>query len=530
MNTPERREPALGFISAAFIVASICCLSATRAKAGTYYWDANGSTAGAGVAPSGTWGADAYWNSNSTGGGGTFITSPGSGDYLYFVAGPAANSGANAYTVTVSGTQQYANALIFQSSGAATFSGSTVNLSGGGIAVSPYAYGTTPTGPVTISAPIALQAAQAWTNNSSNSLVIGGTVTNGGNALTISGSGNTTISGAVSGSGSLTKSGQGSLTLTGSATHGGDTTLNGGALVVAYSGLLSSAGGNLYVGKSGPAAMTIQDAAAVSVGGELNVNYQHTSGVSSILTLQSGSLAVNGQTYVGRATMRTGPNTTSAAFCQSGGTATLSGLLTVGHAGTAASLYEIDGGTLHANGGMLVGRQGNGSAIIDGVGVVNVRGTGLVVGQDSSLTTGGSVSLSGGELNIGTPTHFASLTLGSGGGLANFTRSGGTMYVNGDLLVGGIATLTLDGRNGSVATSFGHTLTRISSGGAPALGLLVIVPYTGDLADTEAVSFGTAPATVNEIVGPWIVGRTSGADTSGDYLTVSSSKLVTFSG
>ncbi len=529
MNTAERREPAIRFISAAMVVAWVCCLPAMRAKAGTYYWDANGSTAGAGASPSGTWGADAFWNSNSAGNSGTFITSPGSDDSLYFVAGPAVDSGANAFTVSVSGTQ-VAKALTFQAFGAATLSGSTVNLSGGGITVSPYAYGIVPTGPVTISTPLALQAAQTWTNNSSNGLIVSGAVTNGGKALAISGPGNTTISGTVGGTGSLTKIGQGSLTLTGSATHGGDTTLNGGALVVASSGSLSSAGGNLYVGKSGPAALTIQDDASVSVGGELNVNYQHTSGVASVLTLQSGSLAVGGQTYIGRAAMRTGPSTTNAAVYQSGGTATLTGQLTVGYAGTATSLYDINGGTLNANGGMLVGRQGNGLATIDGSAVVNVGSSGLVIGQDSSLTTGGSVSLAGGELNIGTSMVSANLTLGSNGGLASFTRSGGTMYVKGDLLVGGIATLTLNGTNGSVATSFGNTLTRVSSGGAPALGLLVIVPYTGDLGDTEAVSFGTVPTTENNIVGPWVVGQTSGTDTAGDYLTVSSNKLAAFAG
>ena len=36
-----------------------CCLPAASVRAGTYYWDANGTTAGAGAAPSGTWGTGA---------------------------------------------------------------------------------------------------------------------------------------------------------------------------------------------------------------------------------------------------------------------------------------------------------------------------------------------------------------------------------------------------------------------------------------------------------------------------------------
>ena len=118
--------------------------------------------------------------------------------------------------------------------------------------------------------------------------------------------------------------------------------------------------------------------------------------MSSTLTLKSGSLAVAGtnQTIIGRANLRTGPSTTSAAFYQSGGVATLGGLLTVGYNGTAMSLLDIDAGTLNANGGMLVGdgassRAGNGLVNIHG-GTVNVsNGSGLVIGQDGSLTTNG---------------------------------------------------------------------------------------------------------------------------------------------
>ena len=64
-------------------------------------------------------GRSTFWNSNSTGGSGTFITTSGSADNLNFIAAPAANSGENPYTVTVSGSQN-ANSLVFQSAGRAT--------------------------------------------------------------------------------------------------------------------------------------------------------------------------------------------------------------------------------------------------------------------------------------------------------------------------------------------------------------------------------------------------------------------------
>ena len=74
----------------------------------------------------------------------------------------------------------------------------------------------------TINAPLTLGGSQSWTNNSSNLLTIGGTVTNGGNLLTVAGSGQTTISGAINGSGGLTLNGLGAtLTLSGANTYGG---------------------------------------------------------------------------------------------------------------------------------------------------------------------------------------------------------------------------------------------------------------------------------------------------------------------
>src|SRR5580693_7993068 len=132
------------------------------AHAATYYWDSNGTTAGAGATPNGTWGTSSYWNTSSAGGSGTFVTTSGSGDSLYFVAGPSASSGENPYTVTVTGTQA-ANSLTFQSSGAPTLSGTgIINLWGGGITVPQYSYGTTSQGSATISTTINLQAPQTW--------------------------------------------------------------------------------------------------------------------------------------------------------------------------------------------------------------------------------------------------------------------------------------------------------------------------------------------------------------------------------
>jgi autotransporter-associated beta strand protein len=346
------------------------------------------------------------------------------------------------------------------------------------------------------------------TNNAAVALTVGGN-----NATT-------TYSGVLSGSGSLTKAGIGAMTLTGSNTFTGGITVGAGSLIVASTGALTTASSNaLYVGNTGPAAMTIQDNASVTAG-ELDVNYQNTSGNSSTLTLTGGSLHVINQTFIGRAALHTDPSTTSAAVYQSGGGVTLSQKATVGFNGTAASLYDISGGTLSANGGLLVGGnsgngsngQGNGVVNIHGSGIVNISGgQGLQIGQDTTFATSGSLSLSSGTLSV-----TGDVTLGSGGGLGTLTRLGGSMSVTGNLNIDGNATVVLDATTANVATTFGGTLKCVSPG------TLVVVPQTGNLDTSEAISLaGTpAPTLTNGILGPWAIREASGTNSAGDYLTI----------
>jgi autotransporter-associated beta strand protein len=171
-----------------------------------------------------------------------------SADTLYFVAGPSTSSGENLYTVTVSGGQS-ANSLTFQSSGAPTLSGGTINLWSGGLNLPPFAFGTTPQAPVTISSIIVIQASQIWTNNSSNLLTVSGKINVGANTLTIGGVGNTVLSGVVgSGSGSLVQAGSGSLILTATNNYTGGTTITSGSLQIGdgtsgHDGAIPASGG-----------------------------------------------------------------------------------------------------------------------------------------------------------------------------------------------------------------------------------------------------------------------------------------------
>src|SRR5438445_6873137 len=86
----------------------------------TLYWDINGTTAGAGTTPTGTWGTSAFWNTlaDGTGATGAWV----SGDNAFFSAGSDASG---AFTVAVSGAQTVAAWTINQ--GTITLSGSAVN-------------------------------------------------------------------------------------------------------------------------------------------------------------------------------------------------------------------------------------------------------------------------------------------------------------------------------------------------------------------------------------------------------------------
>lgn len=261
-----------------FLAASTPCWGQS-----TYYWDRNGAAAGAGSTPTGTWGVSDFWNTDPTGGAGTFITNPTGLDTLVFVAGPSVSSGSSSYTITVSGSQSAAG-LVFQASGATQFTGGTINIGAGGLSIPQFAFGTTASGAVTINSNLALAAAQLWTNNSTSLLTVGGAVDLGTNTLSIGGSGNTTISGVIS-NGALTKIGTGILTLNGSTANSytGDTIINAGILALHLTNLATPT--NL-----------INSSILTLGGGRLNVTGKN-SGTSSqsftTTTLNSGASTIS---------------------------------------------------------------------------------------------------------------------------------------------------------------------------------------------------------------------------------------------
>ena len=117
MKNPYSSKPSiLARVLARVLAGSIAALLATPAShAANYYWDANGTgTAGAGTTPTGIWGTDVFWSTDSTGAnvGSPVLTAiTTSADDVFFSAGTDA---VNAYTIGLNFTEQYARLVTFE--------------------------------------------------------------------------------------------------------------------------------------------------------------------------------------------------------------------------------------------------------------------------------------------------------------------------------------------------------------------------------------------------------------------------------
>jgi autotransporter-associated beta strand protein len=327
----------------------------------------------------------------------------------------------SAQNIAVTGTKVIRN-LQIDAPFSYTLSGGTLELNGSsatgpsGIFVSQTHGSATQTIGSNLTADNAIQIQ----NNSSSTLALtGATVSLGNSTATLNGSGNTTISGIISGTGKIVQSGTGGTTLSGANTYSGGTTLSSGTLTV-----------NNATGL-GTGALTI-------TGG--NLSSTNGSSIANILTLQ-GNVGISGIT-------------TSGALTQTGGSyvvnlsnATQSGTVNLSNNNTSQTLtVQVDSGNSTisgniVNGGTAAGnltKTGNGNLILSGTetytGTTNITTGSIILGGNNTLANTSSVAIgAAGTLNLnGYSQQIGNLTASAGGATIDFgTAAGNNTFVFG---------------------------------------------------------------------------------------------------
>lgn len=266
-------------------------------------------------------------------------------------------------------------------------------------------------------------------------------------ALTVGANGeSTTYSGAISGAGSLTKSGAGILTLSGISSIAGSNTVTGGTIllsgamttpfVAVNSGQIHVSGGTLScsagstLGTSGLAG-TLR----VSNGGSVTLaSVQTGTADNSLLIVEDGTLTAASVVLQRTSNGGTGADPVAApagsGFVVTGGTASISGALTVGTSNSSATSL-ISGGTTTVGGVVTIGNSSNTRwnmlEVSGGVFTSTDTTTGVLLSPNAGTANRSALIVSSSgiatveKVTMGTPTSAA--------GTGRVTVSGGTLYV-----------------------------------------------------------------------------------------------------
>jgi autotransporter-associated beta strand protein len=403
---------------------------------------------------------------------GTTITKQGSGKIVL--------SGANSYTglTTISAgvlNIQNASALGTTAAGTTVSSGGALEIEGniavgnealtlngtgisGGGAFRNTVGNNSYTGSITL-------ASASTINSDAGTLTLSGGITNAGFTTTFGGASNIVESGVITGMGALTKSGNGTLTLGGANGYLGNTTINGGTVVVSNDGNLgaSTSGITLNAGTLEIAtgfttlrAITVGNSAStfqVDAGQTFTVNFA-MSGTGTLNKTGAGTMVLgavnlfNGGTNVTAGTLQLGAINrllTTGGLTIGGGTFDLqtfnqtTGAVTL----SSGSITGTGGATLTGSSYTL--QSGTVSATLAGNGTVTKNTSGSVTLSGSNTFTG-STTISAGTLQVNTNNALG-------------TAASGTTVANG-------AVLTLNNVNYSTAEPLTLNGTGISNGGA----------------------------------------------------------------
>ncbi len=294
------------------------------------------------------------------------------------------------------------NTLTVSTASNVTIGGANTLTIGGGLFVNPGA------GTVTLNTGgIGLSFSQLWSNNSANALIVNAPISGAGNALTIAGSGRTTLAGANS--------------------YDGGTIVNGGTLTLGASDVLAD---------TGPVTL---NGAVLDIGANNDTVGPVT--MTSGAIIGSGGL-LSGSSY----TVQTG--TISARLGGSGGlTKTGSGTLTMTGANTYTGNTHVEGGTLVLDTGCVISNTAYSS-------------TGRLTGQTGTMTAqGNAMFYTGSDLNFG--------DLGNSAGTLNIS---GSAFISANAMFVGSANEAGSSASGLVNQNGGAVETRSTGLGTFVLG------------------------------------------------------------
>ncbi|VVE37651.1 autotransporter-associated beta strand repeat-containing protein [Pandoraea anhela] len=486
------------------------------------------------------------------------------------------NNGANA---TFGGAIHGTGALILSGTGVQTLSGASdfsggVRLDSGGLIVgNDLALGT---GAATFGANVTLDSTQAVALGNPANLL---------GTLTVLGTHDLTLNGALSGTGGLTKSGTAKLTLGGSNTYAGPTSINAGTLALGAGASLNASGSvnvasgatlDLSAGNGTQIIGTIHGAGTVNIGalvteigGTGNDTFSgNLTGMGSVVKIGSGTETLTGQnTYTGGTVIQAGTLALGGA-----GTLATDGAVTINNAGSAFDIAGANGprtlgalaadadtqirlgantltfgdATSHSVAAIVSGtggivKQGSGTATLLGTqqytGTTTIADGTLALGANATLAPGGSVVLTG-------PTAVFDLSAAGNQSLSHLSGSGGSVVLGGgnSLSVGNrdIATLasTLSGA-GSLIMDGGGRLTLGAQNtfagnvdvnrGTLALGVGGALSSANDITLASGATLDVSAATA-PVIGSLAGAAGSTVDIGAQTLTVGSAGDATFSG
>jgi len=333
--------------------------------------------------------------------------------------------------------------------GTYTLSGNAITNGGSGIV-------NNSTNAQVISNAITLGSVQTFTAGG-GSLTIAGNIGISSNALTVSGSNNTTLSGVVSGTAGIVKAGTGTLILSGADTFTGGVTISAGSLLLSggdnrlwtNSSVSVAAGSSLNLGTNsqqlgslgGSGTVTGQSSATLTLAPSNSATFEGTiTGGQAVAVTGTGAMTLSGSnSYTGGTTVSgnlVASNVSALGSSNNSLTITNGGTLNLGSqtitqgqvtlgGGTitggmlSATNVRLQGGTISANLGVTAAvTQSSGTTLLSGsnsfAGGVVVNG-GTLVASNAFALGGGSVAVNEGTLNLSSISQsVGNVNLGNG--------------------------------------------------------------------------------------------------------------------